>query len=153
LASAAMLGTATVLVKLIALAKDWMVARRFGAGDELDAYLIAFMIPSFGVAVLGHSFASAFVPTYVRLSEERPADARRLVSGALAAGLVVLLTVALLLAATSGWLLPLVARLRSASAAQSSSCSSARSVYGISRSSPRSSTPTIISRRPHSRRC
>ena len=34
LASAAMLGSMVVLVKLAAFAKDWLVARRFGASDR-----------------------------------------------------------------------------------------------------------------------
>ncbi|HEV3137238.1 MAG TPA: hypothetical protein VGZ26_05025, partial [Pirellulales bacterium] len=59
LASAALLGGATVLVKLFALARDWLVARQFGASDEVDAFLVAFLIPSFAVAVLAHSFAAA----------------------------------------------------------------------------------------------
>jgi putative peptidoglycan lipid II flippase len=109
LASAAMLGAATVLAKLIALGKDWMVARRFGAGDEVDAFLIAFVIPSFGVAVLGHSFAQAFVPTYLGLRERgSPAAARRLVDGVLVAGFVLLVAIALLLAIVAPYLLQLI---------------------------------------------
>ena len=77
LTSAALLGVATVVVKLAALAKDWQVAKLFGAGDDLDAFLIAFMIPSYGVAVLGHSFAAAFVPAYLQVHDRQsPAAAR-----------------------------------------------------------------------------
>jgi putative peptidoglycan lipid II flippase len=107
LASAALLGGATVLVKLFALAKDWLVAKRFGASDEVDAFLVAFLIPSFAVAVLAQSFASAFVPRYIRVSEQQgPAAARRLVSGAVAAGLAILVVVTLALAITARWILP-----------------------------------------------
>ena len=109
LASAAMLATATVLVKLVALVKDWMVARQFGAGDELDAYLIAFMIPSYGVAVLGHSFAQAFLPTYLRVyRQESPAAARHLVGGVLAGGTLLLCAVVAALALVAPGLLRLV---------------------------------------------
>ena len=107
LASAALLGVATVLVKLFALAKDWLVAKRFGASDEVDAFLVAFLIPSFAVAVLAQSFASAFVPSYIRVSEQQGRfAARRLVSGALAAGSGILVLVTLLLAVTAHWMLP-----------------------------------------------
>ncbi len=110
LTAVAMLGVATVLIKLAALAKDWLVARQFGAGDELDAFLIAFMIPSFGVAVLGHSFASAFIPSYLRVYElQSPAAARRLVGAVLTAGMVLLLIVCLLLALAAPLLLRVVA--------------------------------------------
>jgi putative peptidoglycan lipid II flippase len=109
LTSAALLGVATVVVKLAALAKDWQVARRFGAGDELDAFLIAFMIPSYGVAVLGHSFAAAFVPAYLQVHErDSPAAARRLVGSVLSAGMLLLVAVCLLLALAAPWLLRLV---------------------------------------------
>ncbi len=109
LASAAMLGAATVLVKLVALIKDWMVARRFGASDELDAFLIAFMIPSYAVAALGHSVAQAFIPTYLRVYEdESPAAAGRLVGGVLIGGLVLLVIVSLLLGAVAPFILPVV---------------------------------------------
>ncbi|MEX2115135.1 MAG: murein biosynthesis integral membrane protein MurJ [Pirellulales bacterium] len=109
LTAIAMLGIATVLIKLVALAKDWLVAERFGAGDELDAFLIAFMIPSYGVAVLGHSFASAFVPSYLRVYEQQsPATARRLVGSVLSAGVAMLVIVCLLLALAAPLLLRLV---------------------------------------------
>ncbi|MBI3836770.1 MAG: murein biosynthesis integral membrane protein MurJ [Planctomycetia bacterium] len=107
LASAALLGGATVAVKLCALAKDWLVARRFGASDEVDAFLVAFLIPSFAVAVLAQSFASAFVPSYIRaLEQQGPTAAKRLVSGALAAATGILFAVTLLLAITTRWILP-----------------------------------------------
>ena len=78
LVSVATLGGATVLVKLVAFMKDLLVARQLGAGDELDAYLVALVLPSYGVAILGHSFAMAFVPTYLRVErEDSPAAARR----------------------------------------------------------------------------
>ncbi len=107
LANAAMLGGTTVLVKLFALVKDWLVAKQFGASDEVDAFLVAFLIPSFAVAVLAQSFASAFVPSYIRISERQgPAAARRLVGGALAAGIGILVVVTLVLAAAARWALP-----------------------------------------------
>ncbi len=99
LASAAMLGTATVLVKLVAFIKDLLVADVYGAGDTLDAFLVAFLVPSFGVTVLASSFAPAFIPTYIRVLERQgAAAARRLAGGALAAnsGLLVALAQSLL---------------------------------------------------------
>ncbi|MGD9722426.1 MAG: murein biosynthesis integral membrane protein MurJ [Pirellulales bacterium] len=109
LANAAMLGVATLLVKLLALAKDWLVARNLGAGDELDAYLIAFLIPSYGAAVLGHSFALAFIPTYIQARRrDAAAVARQLTGAVLAAGTVLLLLVAVALALAAPLLLPLI---------------------------------------------
>jgi putative peptidoglycan lipid II flippase len=110
LASAAMLGSGTVLAKLIAFAKDLLVASAFGTGDELDAFLVAFLIPSFGVTVLASSFAPAFLPTYIRLLQKQgSAAAERLVGQAMVAtcGLLVLLT--LLLAFAGPYVLPWIA--------------------------------------------
>lgn len=109
LSAAAMLGGATVIVKLAALAKDWLVARQLGAGDALDAYLIAFLIPSYAVVVLAHTFASAFVPTYIRVWQQQGlASAQRLTSGALATGAAGLVMVTLLLVAVARFVLPIV---------------------------------------------
>ena len=109
LSAAAMLGGATVLAKLAALAKDWLVARQLGAGDELDAYLVAFLIPSYAVVVLAHSFASAFVPTYIRVWQQQGlATAQRLTSRVLAAGALGLVIVTLVLLATARFVLPMV---------------------------------------------
>lgn len=109
LISVATLGGATVLVKLVAFIKDLLVARQLGAGDELDAYLVALVLPSYGVAILGHSFAMAFVPTYLRVErEDSPATARKLAGAALLVGTLVLLGVAMLLAAIAPFALSII---------------------------------------------
>ena len=109
LTSAAMLGSATILVKLAAFAKEWLIARRFGVSDELDAFLVAFLIPSFAVAVAAGSFASAFMPTYIRvLDQQGPAAARKLAGSVLVCGLIVLTAITLILAVTAHTLLPWV---------------------------------------------
>jgi putative peptidoglycan lipid II flippase len=109
LRSAALVGSGTVLVKLLALAKDWLVADRFGAGDALDAYLVAFLIPSFAVAVVAHSFGPALLPTYVRVGREQGAQAaRHLATGALLSACALLVAVTLGLVLIGPHLLRLV---------------------------------------------
>src|SRR6185312_13308527 len=81
LVSAAILGGGTVLAKLIAFGKDLLVASAFGTGDELDAFLVAFLIPSFGVTVLASSFAPAFLPTYIRVLQKQGGEAAERLSG------------------------------------------------------------------------
>jgi len=106
---AAGLGVATVLVKLLALAKDWLVARSFGAGDELDAFLVAFLLPSYAVAVVAHSFGPAFLPSYIRVRQQSDRDvAAQMASAAVVAALGVLLMVTLAMVLSAPWVLPLV---------------------------------------------
>jgi putative peptidoglycan lipid II flippase len=109
LASAAMLGSMVVLVKLAAFAKDWLVARRFGASDELDAFLVALVIPSYAVVVLAQSFGMAFMPTYIRVAHrDGAAAARRLATSALLTGAAALFAITLVLAVAARYLLPLI---------------------------------------------
>ncbi len=109
LSRVALLGTATVGIKLVALAKDLLVARQLGAGDALDAYLVAFVLPAYAAVVLGHTFSSAFVPTYIRVwrRDGLPA-AQQLAGGVLAAAVAILVPVTLALCIAAPLLLPLV---------------------------------------------
>jgi putative peptidoglycan lipid II flippase len=107
LASAAMLGSMVVLVKLVAFAKDWLVAQRFGASDELDAFLVALIIPSYAVVVLAQSFGMAFMPTYIRVAHRDGAPAaKHLATSALVSGTAVLIAVTLVLAVAARYLMP-----------------------------------------------
>ena len=60
-------GLALVGVKIVAMIKDLFVATSFGAGAEIDALLIALVLPSFVINLIAGSFSAAFVPAYVRL--------------------------------------------------------------------------------------
>lgn len=80
-AAASTVAIMTVLVKVTALAKEKIVAYRFGMGDSLDAFYIALVIPTFLVGVFGQSFNAALVPAYVELREAKgPEAAQRLLS-------------------------------------------------------------------------
>jgi putative peptidoglycan lipid II flippase len=106
LASAAVLGGLTIVAKVVAFGKDLLVARTFGAGDDLDAYLVAFLVPSFGVTVLASSFAPAFMPTYIRLLHEQGAGAARGLAGrALLGTLGLLVGLTAMLVVAGPWIL------------------------------------------------
>jgi putative peptidoglycan lipid II flippase len=62
-------GTYTALVKLVGAAKVVLTARAFGMSDGLDAYLIAFVLPSFVCDTLAGSLQSALVPTFIEIRE------------------------------------------------------------------------------------
>ena len=70
----------TLAVKGVTFVKEVLVAARFGTGDELDAFLIAFLIPSLVINVLGATLGAVFIPAYVEIRESRGAtQANRLV--------------------------------------------------------------------------
>src|SRR5580700_10836433 len=62
-------GAYTALVKLVGALKVVFTARAFGMSDGLDAYLIAFVLPSFVCDTLAGSLQSALVPTYIEVRE------------------------------------------------------------------------------------
>lgn len=59
----------TALVKVVGAAKVVLVARYYGTGSALDAYLVAFLIPSFFGDVVAGAIASAFIPSLVDVQE------------------------------------------------------------------------------------
>src|SRR6185437_7874310 len=87
----ATVGACTGLVKVAGAAKVVFTARAFGMSDGLDAYFIAFLLPSFVSDMLAGSINSALVPTFIEVQEQqgRPA-AHRLYQSALGAGVVLL---------------------------------------------------------------
>jgi putative peptidoglycan lipid II flippase len=95
--AAAIVALLTGLVKLAAVAKELVVAWRFGTADTLDAFFIALLIPSFIVTVVARSFNTVFIPAYILARQQEGAErAQMLLSGAsLCLGaLLVLMTLA-----------------------------------------------------------
>jgi putative peptidoglycan lipid II flippase len=54
----------TLIVKLVAFGKDLVAAHQFGTSDEMDAFLIAFLIPALIPMILSQSIPSVLVPAY-----------------------------------------------------------------------------------------
>ncbi len=93
-------GGMTLLVRLFSIGNTIVVARQFGAGDAMDAFLIAFIIPNFGANIVAGSFYAAFMPTFIQVRERDGNEAaQRLFSNimtltvGLLSGLVLLLIV------------------------------------------------------------
>jgi putative peptidoglycan lipid II flippase len=98
-----------LLVKACTLIKEMVIARRFGAGDALDAFYVALVLPTFLMNVVGDSFNAAFMPTYIEVRERDGTRAAEcLLSSIAVIDLVVLVAVALVLATLHGWLSPLL---------------------------------------------
>jgi len=89
----------TLLAKLVGAGKELVVADAFGTGSMLDAFLFAFLFPSFAINVLAGSFNSAVMPTYIRTRDnEGKAAADKLFSSLVVVGIVLLVVAAGVLA-------------------------------------------------------
>lgn len=101
----------TVFVKVAAVGKELVVAWRFGTGDEIDAFLMAYIIPSFIINVVAGSFNAALIPTYIRVREqEGRVAAQRLFSSVMVWSLGLLGITTLLMVAAAPLYLPWIAR-------------------------------------------
>src|SRR5438094_2829153 len=107
--AAVIIGVLTILAKLVAIAKDLVIAKIFGTSDAVDAFLIAFMLPSFAISVVSGSLNNALIPVFIRVRETggRPAG-QRLLSNLTFVSLALLVGVTLVMFALSPAVLPLV---------------------------------------------
>lgn len=100
----------TVVARLVSVAKELVVAGSFGTGDALDAYLIAFLLPSFTISVVAGSFNAALIPTFIKVRDQQGHEpAQRLLSTVMFWTLALLGAAVLVLFASARWLLPLIA--------------------------------------------
>lgn len=83
LSATIIVGLGTVFVKFLAIIKELVVAYQFGTADDLDAFLIALIIPSFVLNIIAGSFNSALIPTYIKVREQEGSKAaQKLFAGA-----------------------------------------------------------------------
>lgn len=68
--AAVMIGFIMIGVKLVSMVKELVIASTFGVGDELDAFLIAFIVPAFIINVIGGSMNSALIPIFVEVRDK-----------------------------------------------------------------------------------
>src|SRR5260370_37337143 len=71
LADTATVGGWTSLAKVAGAVKVILAARLFGTGDAMDAYLIAFLLPSFFIEMLSSPLDSALIPTLIEVPENK----------------------------------------------------------------------------------
>ena len=102
-------GGFTFVVNLAATVKELVVANQFGTGDVLDAFLIAFLLPSFAINVVMGSFNAALIPTFIHVRENEGIEkAQQLFSSVIVWNTVVLVIVSVLLAMASSFILPIL---------------------------------------------
>lgn len=95
-------GVGLGFAKLMSIFKELVVAWQFGTGDALDAFLMAFLIPSFIINVVAGSFNAALIPSYIQVREQEGQEsAQKLFSGATvwSIGLLVITTIVILVTA------------------------------------------------------
>ncbi len=103
-------GALTVLVKVGTIIKDLSVARFFGRNDSLDAFLFAFMLPTFAVTVLIGGVSAALVPVLVETrKKEGPAAGQQLLTSVLLLTFAALVVLALFFGLLAPFYLPYLA--------------------------------------------
>ena len=103
-------GIGTAFVKVASVAKELVVAWKFGIADDLDAFLIALVVPFFITNIIAGSFQAALIPTYIRVREQLGIKvAQQLFSGATVWSLGLLGITTILMLATAPLYLPKIA--------------------------------------------
>ena len=105
-----LMAIATGVSRLLGLAREAVIAGRFGASAAYDAFLIAFFVPHFLRSLLAEgALSTAFVPIYTHLrvssSAHHAADAARLDADRFASNLLSLLLVLFPVTVAAGVLL------------------------------------------------
>ncbi|MEO5922583.1 MAG: lipid II flippase MurJ [Bryobacteraceae bacterium] len=103
----------TSATKVAAAVKVAVTASYFGASDDLDAFLIAFLLPGFFVDTVAGTFTPSLVPELIRARAAHRAGA--LVQSGLALVLVAMLPLTAVLVVAGRWILPLLGSSFSAS--------------------------------------
>ncbi len=101
----------TVLVKVASVGKELVVAWRFGTGDELDAFFIAWLVPSLLIVVLADSFNGALLPVFIQVRDrDGLKSAQKLLSNVLFLSLAFLGVATVLMVVAAPIYLPLIAK-------------------------------------------
>lgn len=104
------IGGIGLFVNLASVLKELVVAHQFGRGDELDAFVIAFLLPSFAINVVAGSFNSAFIPVYIKVREKQGiAVAQQLFSSVMTLSLCLLIAIIIVFAVSIHHILPFLA--------------------------------------------
>jgi putative peptidoglycan lipid II flippase len=90
--------------------KELVIAGRYGRRDEVDAFLIAFLVPFFVATLLGNAMSTAAIPVYLRYkAKEGMEAARHFFMGMNGLLLVASAVLALLIRVAAPYFLPAIA--------------------------------------------
>lgn len=108
---AILVATCTLVVKVIATAKELLVALRLGTNPELDAFLFAYMFPAFLISIAAASMQSASVPRFMRVkTESSPEAANQFAARSASVCAVVLILMVVVIAPICSVAIPFLAR-------------------------------------------
>jgi putative peptidoglycan lipid II flippase len=108
--AAVTVGLLGLLAKAGIAAKELIIARSFGRGDALDAFLIAFLLPSFLINLLAGAMGSALVPILMSARKDKPFNkAQEILSSVMFLSVLALILVAIILGVLAHFYLPYVA--------------------------------------------
>jgi putative peptidoglycan lipid II flippase len=108
--AAFIVGLCTLLVKIGSTLKELIVAGRFGRTDAIDAFLIAYLLPSFVLILVGGAFGYALIPALVEARHNRGEHAAQaLFSSMMFLSMLATVGVALLLGLLAPYYLPYLA--------------------------------------------
>ena len=103
------IATCSALAGLAAAAKELVVARWFGLSDAVDAFLIAYLLPSFLVNLVAGSFSPAMIPTFIQVREgEGEEAAQRLFSSFMVISVGLLVGISALVGIFAPYFLPIL---------------------------------------------
>lgn len=109
--AALLIAGSSMAVKIIAALKDFILAAYFGTQDSIDAFLIAFLVPSIVINVVAASLSNAIVPRYSRqLIGGDTAAAQLFVRRMLGLACMLFLVIGVSLFMLSPWIVPFVGR-------------------------------------------
>ncbi len=98
----------SVAVKALGMLKELVVAYSYGTSDAMDAYLIAYILPSFTVTIVTSSFDASVIPAYIQERDQNSPEAAQELAGSILTLCVgFLLAMMVLLALCSPFILPL----------------------------------------------
>lgn len=109
--AAIVIGSASLVSRLLGILRDRILASQFGAGDVLDMYYAAFRIPDFvfNLLILG-ALSAGFIPVFVKiLKGDSEQKAWMLANGVLNLVVISLLIICGFLVLLSPYIVPLIA--------------------------------------------
>jgi putative peptidoglycan lipid II flippase len=104
-------GGIAAVVKIISVVKGSVIARHFGLSDNLDAFYVAYLLPSFICDLFAGATLITLVPLYIQVSEHDGREAaQKFFAGVTACAAVILTAVSVLLWVVLPYFIPLLGK-------------------------------------------